>query len=138
MMYDCWKHGIQAGDHCPHCTVHFVMPAQPQERDSEFESERTEQGEQLANASYRPHRFGDCPAWFDTSCRLATRALRAESELAVLRAALKEAAMSLATIASQAGRDEFLTDMIQIKGYALSRSIAAEAALPAVRDLEGK
>ena len=48
--------------------------------------------------------------------------------------ALREAAQSLEYIAKQAGRDELLTDLLQIRGYAHNRAECARALL---RRLEG-
>ena len=43
--------------------------------------------------------------------------------------ALRDSATSLETIGAQAGRNEFLRDLTQIRGYAHSRSTVARAAL---------
>ena len=51
------------------------------------------------------------------------------SENATLKAALIQAAMSLETIDEQAGRDECLKSMTQVRGYAHNRSTVARAAL---------
>ena len=53
----------------------------------------------------------------------------AEQRNAELLTALLDAATSLETIAKQAGRDEFMEDMLQVRGYAESRSKVALAAL---------
>lgn len=45
------------------------------------------------------------------------------------RAQLADAAQSLETISLQAGRDEFMKDMIQVRGYANSRARVAQGAL---------
>jgi hypothetical protein len=47
------------------------------------------------------------------------------------RAQLADAAQSLETISLQAGRDEFMKDMTQIRGYANSRARVAQGALSA-------
>ena len=47
----------------------------------------------------------------------------------VLVEALRDSATSLETIGAQAGRDEFLRDLTQIRGYAHSRSTVARTAL---------
>jgi len=47
------------------------------------------------------------------------------------RAQLADAAQSLETISLQAGRDEFMKDMTQIRGYANSRARVAKGSLPA-------
>lgn len=52
---------------------------------------------------------------------------RIKAENATLRTALREAAQSLRTIADQSGKDEFLKDIDQIRGYANSRANVAEA-----------
>jgi len=44
-----------------------------------------ERAEELASEYYRPHRFGDTPAWYDASVRLAKRALEAEAKLLAYR-----------------------------------------------------
>ena len=46
-----------------------------------------------------------------------------------LTMALQEAAQSLRTISAQAGRDEFLTDISDIRAYAYNRAFVAETAL---------
>jgi hypothetical protein len=50
----------------------------------------------------------------------------------MLLEALKEAEMSLRTIELQSGRDEYLNDMVNIRGYACSRGSVARAAITAV------
>ena len=50
-----------------------------------------------------------------------------------LRLALEEAAQSLRTIEQKAGKDEFLTDIFDVRGYAYSRASAARAALEATK-----
>lgn len=57
-----------------------------------------------------------------------------DGEVGVLKALL-EAAQSLRTIAERSGRDEYLEDMTQVRGYAHNRACVAEAALAAVRAL---
>lgn len=47
------------------------------------------------------------------------------------RAQLADAAQSLETISLQAGRDEFMKDMTQIRGYANSRARVAQGSLSA-------
>jgi len=66
------------------------------------------------------------------------------------REALEAAAKSLETIALMAGRDEFMQDMDQVRGYAVSRAAVARGALalwrvqdrpartPEVRSLSGQ
>ena len=46
-----------------------------------------------------------------------------------LSEALKEAAMSLQSISAQAGKGEFMDDMISVRGYARSRSAVAYEAM---------
>ena len=48
-----------------------------------------------------------------------------------LRQALEEAAQSLRTIEQKAGKDEFLINIFDVRGYAYSRASAARAALEA-------
>lgn len=55
----------------------------------------------------------------------------AYDEIDKLRAQLADAAQSLETISLQAGRDEFMKDMTQIRGYANSRARVAQGALSA-------
>jgi chromosome segregation ATPase len=51
------------------------------------------------------------------------------TELAEAREALRDAAASLTTIAEHAGKDEYLSDMLQVRGYANSRAGVARALL---------
>jgi hypothetical protein len=67
---------------------------------------------------------------------LAETAKDADNELVeavkqrnALRVALEEAAQSLRTIADQAGKDEFMRDIYDVRGYANSRANVARAAL---------
>jgi multidrug resistance efflux pump len=53
------------------------------------------------------------------------------TEVKTLRAQLADAAQSLETISLQAGRDEFMKDMTQIRGYANSRARVAKGSLSA-------
>jgi hypothetical protein len=57
-------------------------------------------------------------------------------EVSRLEAGLIAAAMSLETIHEQAGRDEFLIHMLQVRGYANSRATVARAALTDTRKEE--
>lgn len=62
--------------------------------------------------------------------------LKSERDAAVARAeraeeALREATLSLETISKKAGRDEYMEDMLQVRGYANSRATVARAALAA-------
>jgi rubrerythrin len=50
------------------------------------------------------------------------------------RAQLADAAQSLETISLQAGRDEFMKDMTQVRGYANSRARVARGALSAIAE----
>lgn len=52
-----------------------------------------------------------------------------EKSYQMLLEALKDAAMSLRTIELNAGRDEYLTDLAEIRGYACSRGSVARAAI---------
>ena len=64
----------------------------------------------------------------DNYCALG---MDANQEIFRLRAQLADAAQSLETISLQAGRDEFMKDMTQIRGYANSRARVAQGALSA-------
>jgi hypothetical protein len=69
---------------------------------------------------------------YDRSTRVAkdkwnTRA-RTPLETELIEA-LEQAAMSLETLADNAGRDEYLWDGVQIRGYAHNRATVARAAL---------
>ena len=55
------------------------------------------------------------------------RALLAERD--ALRDALEQAAQSLESIGKLAGRDEFMQDVLDIRGFANSRATVARAAL---------
>lgn len=55
------------------------------------------------------------------------RALLAERD--ALRDALEQAAQSLESISKLAGRDEFMQDVLDIRGFANSRATVARAAL---------
>lgn len=55
----------------------------------------------------------------------------AYDEIDKLRAKLADAAQSLETISLQAGRDEFMKDMTDVRGYANSRARVAKGALSA-------
>lgn len=63
---------------------------------------------------------------------LEIRSLRHENDN--LRKALGESAQSLRAIANMAGKDEYLKDVYQIRGYANSRASVAEEAILAVRN----
>jgi hypothetical protein len=63
------------------------------------------------------------------------------AELEALRAQLADAAQSLETISRLAGRDEFMEDMTDVRGYANSRATVARSALSAIAepaDLESR
>lgn len=62
----------------------------------------------------------------DNYCALG---MDANQEIFRLRSQLADAAQSLETISLQAGRDEFMKDMTQIRGYANSRARVAQGAL---------
>lgn len=64
----------------------------------------------------------------DNYCALG---MDANQEIFRLRAQLADAAQSLETISLQAGRDEFMKDMTQIRGYANSRAMVAKGSLSA-------
>jgi hypothetical protein len=64
----------------------------------------------------------------DNYCALG---MDANQEVFQLRAQLADAAQSLETISLQAGRDEFMKDMTQIRGYANSRARVAQGGLSA-------
>ena len=51
-----------------------------------------EDAERLASETYEPHRFGDCPAWFSASVKLAHRCLTVERDLRVANAKVADAA----------------------------------------------
>ena len=52
-----------------------------------------------------------------------------KARIAELESALRAAAASLNTIADQAGRDEYMRDWLEVRGYAANRCAAARAAL---------
>ena len=48
-----------------------------------------EAAEKLADSMYKPHRFGDTPAWFNACVRLAQQRLYLEAEIDRIASALK-------------------------------------------------
>lgn len=65
----------------------------------------------------------------------AYEALQAECDALV--EALDGAARSLETISKLAGRDEYMQEMIEVRGYASSRAAVARSALSAHREQQG-
>lgn len=60
-----------------------------------------------------------------------------EARCAGLETALHEAASSLETISASAGRDEYMEDMLQVRGYANSRATVARSALADTTNNDG-
>lgn len=71
----------------------------------------------------------------DMNGKLSAELEQARRERDAMAAALSDAATSLQTIARDAGKDEFLTDVLDIRGYAGSRALAARTALAAAPPL---
>ncbi|MNX79513.1 hypothetical protein D3C86_1111430 [compost metagenome] len=63
--------------------------------------------------------------------RLTGEAVKHVDEIHALRSHLADAAQSLETISKLAGRDEFMKDMTDVRGYANSRAGVARGALSA-------
>jgi hypothetical protein len=63
-------------------------------------------------------------------CQQAADRIEAQAaHIEGLEAALRDAASSLNTIAEQGGRDEYMRDWLEVRGYAANRCAAARAAL---------
>ena len=63
------------------------------------------------------------------SDRAEIRTGQLDAEVERLRGLLRDAAQSLRTISEQAGKDPYMTDFFNIRGYANSRAVMAEEGL---------
>ena len=88
---------------------------------SEYKFDAVRWCESMTIAHYRKKDFVTAENF--NKARLEIEELRAE--LAALKDRLEEAAKSLETISKQAGRDEYMETMTEVRAYAANRAMVA-------------
>lgn len=117
------------------------LAALHEELSEEFAGEeRTPETLQEAIAWLKTARDDNKSRWLSATERLKLQGItiRAGADReAALRRHLRDAATSLETISTQAGRDEFMKDTSDVRGYANSRALAAHTFLDRTAEPEG-